>query len=57
MDRRDFLLRITSVLGMIATGEFPAFSNDVQTTTNNEMIYRQLGKTGEPGTIAARNFV
>jgi predicted aldo/keto reductase-like oxidoreductase len=47
MDRRNFLLRITSVLGMIATGKFPAFSNEVQTTTNNEMIYRQLGKTGE----------
>jgi predicted aldo/keto reductase-like oxidoreductase len=47
MDRRDFLLRITSVLGMIATGKFSAFSNDVQTKTNNEMIYRQLGKTGE----------
>jgi predicted aldo/keto reductase-like oxidoreductase len=47
MDRRDFLLRITSVLGMIASGKFSAFSNDVQATTNNEMTYRQLGKTGE----------
>jgi predicted aldo/keto reductase-like oxidoreductase len=47
MDRRDFLLRITSVLGMIATGKFPAYSNAAQTATNNGMIYRQLGKTGE----------
>ncbi len=31
MDRRDFLLRITSVLGMLATGKLPAFSNDAQT--------------------------
>jgi predicted aldo/keto reductase-like oxidoreductase len=47
MDRRDFLLRVTSVLGMIAAGKFPAFSNDAQSATNNGMIYRQLGKTGE----------
>lgn len=47
MDRRDFLLRVTSLFGMIATGKLPAFSNDAQTTTNNEMTYRQLGKTGE----------
>jgi hypothetical protein len=47
MDRRDFLVRITSVLGILATGKLPAFSNETQTASRSEMIYRQLGKTGE----------
>ena len=52
MNRRDFLTKIATVLGIAVTGKIPSVSSAAQPETSlqvvkNGMIYRQMGKTGE----------